>query len=118
MRPVYRTQLGGLTQTGSVGSVGDAGTPSHDVSTDRITIVGVTTTALGGIGADRRASAGGARFVTSKRMRKIDPVRSNAAMALAGAVSHLQQLVDRLWAEAALYAERHGTEPHSPRCRH
>lgn len=55
--------------------------------------------------ADRRASVGG-RFVTNKRLRKIEPVHPTAAVAMAGSVGGMQEFVRRLRAEASLYAAR------------
>lgn len=71
---------------------------------------GTTTVALRAanrvvMAADRRASVGG-RFVTNKRLRKIEPVRPTAAVAMAGSVGGMQEFVRALRAEASLYTAR------------
>ena len=77
-----------------------------DVVETGTTVVGLRTTDAVVLAADRRASVGGGRFVTNKRMRKIESVHPTAAVALSGAVGDIQQFVRTLRAEAALYAER------------
>jgi proteasome beta subunit len=76
------------------------------------TVVGVTTGDVVVMAADRRASVGGGRFVTNKRVRKVEPVHPTAAAALSGAVGHIQHYVRVLEAESALYEDRRG-EPMS-----
>lgn len=74
------------------------------------TIVGLTTAERVVLAADRRASLGG-RFVTNKRVRKVEPIQPTAAVALSGAVGGLQGFVRTLRAETALYADRRGEPP-------
>lgn len=74
------------------------------------TVVGVTAAEAVVLAADRRASLGG-RFVTNKRVRKVEPVHPTAAVALSGAVGHIQRFVRVLRAESALYADRRGEPP-------
>ncbi|PSP76500.1 proteasome subunit beta [Halobacteriales archaeon QS_1_68_20] len=69
------------------------------------TVVGLTTDDAVVLGADRRASLGG-RFVSNKGMLKIEQVHPTAAMALSGAVGHIQSFTRNLRAETDLYEAR------------
>jgi proteasome beta subunit len=70
------------------------------------TVVGLVAGKTVVLAADRRASVGGGRFVTNKRVRKVEPVHPTAAVALSGAVGHIQHFVRTLRAETRLYADR------------
>ncbi|MFB6300020.1 MAG: proteasome subunit beta [Halobacteriales archaeon] len=96
-RPLYETDP--VTPTRPTASTGD------DVSETGTTIVALQAADTVVLAADRRASLGG-RFVTSKRVRKIEDVHPTAALALSGAVGHIQQFTRTLRAEAALYEQR------------
>jgi len=98
--PLHETDpsLLGHVPDGDRGTVAETGT----------TVVGLTTDDAVVMAADRRASVGGGRFVTSKRVRKVEPVHPTAAAALSGAVGHIQQFVRTLEAEANLYEDRRG----------
>lgn len=74
------------------------------------TIVGVVAKDAVVLAADQRASVGGGRIVTNKHVRKVEAVHPTAAMALSGAVGHLQHLVRVLRAESRLYADRRGVD--------
>ena len=74
------------------------------------TIVGLVADDAVVLAADRRASLGG-RFVTNKDVRKVEAVHPSAAVALSGAVGHIQHFVRVLRAESALYADRRGAAP-------
>ena len=88
-----------LTPAGSPGSISETGT----------TVVGVRTADTIVLAADRRASLGG-RFVTNKRVDKIEQVHPAAALALSGAVGHIQAFARILTAESQLYRDRRGEE--------
>ncbi|GAA0228884.1 proteasome subunit beta [Haladaptatus pallidirubidus] len=60
------------------------------------------------LAADRRASLGG-RFISNKKMMKIEQVHPTAAITLAGGVGDLQSFVRTLRAETSLYESRQGT---------
>jgi proteasome beta subunit len=93
--------LDGISDPGD-GTVAETGT----------TVVGLAAEEAVVLAADRRASVGGGRFVTSKRVRKVEPVHPTAAVALSGAVGHIQHFVRTLRAETRLYEDRRG-EPMS-----
>ena len=86
---------GRATPAGSEGSISETGT----------TVVGVRTDDAIVLAADRRASLGG-RFVTNKRVDKIEQVHPAAAVALSGAVGHIQSFTRILNAESQLYRDR------------
>lgn len=73
------------------------------------TIVGVAEDAVV-LAADRRASLGG-RFVSSKDTRKVEAVHPTGAVALSGAVGHIQQFTRVLRAESRLYENRRDEAP-------
>jgi proteasome beta subunit len=75
------------------------------------TVVGVTTDDAVVLAADRRASVGGGRFVSNKRVRKVEPIHPTAAAALSGAVGHIQHFTRVLTAESTLYDDRRGDPP-------
>jgi proteasome beta subunit len=77
------------------------------------TVVGATAGEAVVVGADRRASLGG-RLVTSKDVRKVEPVHPTAAVGFSGAVGHIQGFVRTLRTEASLYADRRGDPPSIP----
>jgi len=89
-----------------------AGTDGGVVETGT-TVVGATAGDAVVVGADRRASLGG-RFVTSKAVRKVEPVHPAAAVGFSGAVGHIQGFVRTLRTEASLYADRRGDPPSIP----
>jgi proteasome beta subunit len=91
------------------GLLGDVPDGDGQVVETGTTVVGVTTDDAVVLAADRRASLGG-RFVTNKRVRKVEPVHPTAATALSGAVGHIQQFVRLLRAETSLYEDRRGEE--------
>ncbi|MDY6819007.1 MAG: proteasome subunit beta [Halobacteriales archaeon] len=80
-------------------------TADGDVNETGTTIVALQTAESVVLAADRRASLGG-RFVTNKRVQKIEDVHPTAALALSGAVGHIQRFTRMLRAEAALYEQR------------
>ncbi len=82
----------------------DGELPADAVETGT-TVVALTTDDGVVLGADRRASLGG-RFVSNKRVMKIEQVHPTAAMALSGAVGHIQSFTRNLRAEADLYEAR------------
>lgn len=96
-RPLYETDPPmvnrSLDATG--GEVTETGTTIVALETDEAVV----------LAADRRASLGG-RFVTNKHVRKVEDVHPTAALALSGAVGHIQQFTRLLRAEAALYEQR------------
>lgn len=81
--------------------------PSNQINHTGTTVVAVTADDATVLGADRRASLGG-RFISNKDVDKIHRVHPTAALALSGAVSHLQQLTELLRAETSLYEMRRG----------
>lgn len=99
--PISKTTAptGSTSSAGSVESINETGT----------TVVGVRTGDGIVLGADRRASLGG-RFVTNKRVDKIKQVHPAAAVALSGAVGHIQSFTRILSAESQLYRDRRGDE--------
>lgn len=97
---------GAANGTGGERGTSIGGTGNGVVETGT-TVVGLTTDDAVVMAADRRASVGG-RFVTNKRVRKVEQVHPTAATALSGAVGHIQHFVRVLRAEAALYDDRRG----------
>ena len=71
------------------------------------TVVALSTDDAVVLGADRRASLGG-RFVSNKRVMKVEQVHPTAAMALSGAVGHIQSFTRSMRAESNLYESRRG----------
>jgi proteasome beta subunit len=100
--------------------------PLHETSSSRIgqvsadedgavnetgtTIVGLAAEDAVVLAADRRASLGG-RFVSSKDTRKVEAVHPTGAVALSGAVGHIQQFTRVLSAESRLYENRRDEAP-------
>jgi len=88
----------------------DAGIEDGAVTETGTTVVGLKAGGAVVLAADRRASVGGGRFVTGKRVRKVEPVHPTAAAALSGAVGGIQSFVRTLRAETSLYRDRRGEE--------
>jgi len=86
-----------------------AGVEDGTVTETGTTVVGLKAGGAVVLAADRRASVGG-RFVTGKRVRKVEPVHPTAAAALSGAVGGIQSFVRTLRAETSLYRDRRGEE--------
>lgn len=107
-RPLHEAgAAAGSTAAGSIearadGTVAETGT----------TVVALTAADAVVLAADRRASVGGGRFVTGKRVQKVEAVHPTAATACSGTVGHIQRFNAALDAEASLYETRRG-EPTS-----
>jgi proteasome beta subunit len=102
-----RTGTALYRQAGSRGFAAPAEPATDDAVETGTTIVGVTAADAVVLAADRRASLGG-RLVTNKSVRKVDPIHPTAAVALSGAVGHLDTFVRTMRTEATLYEDRRG----------
>lgn len=93
------------------GRHGAAESSDSQVAETGTTVVGLVADGSVVLAADRRASVGGGRFVTSKDVRKVEGVHPTAAAALSGTVGHIQHFVRLLRAESRLYEDRRGDPP-------
>lgn len=76
--------------------------PDENLIKTGTTLVALTTAEGVVMATDRRASAAG-RFVLSKNARKVERVHPTAALAISGAVSPAQTLIENLRSEVSLY---------------
>jgi proteasome beta subunit len=98
------------TNRSTIGQVSADGEGGGTVNETGTTIVGVAAEDAVVLAADRRASLGG-RFVSSKDTRKVEAVHPTGAVALSGAVGHIQQFTRLLRAETRLYENRRDEAP-------
>ncbi|AGN01984.1 proteasome subunit beta [Salinarchaeum sp. Harcht-Bsk1] len=92
-------------------AVGDA-TQHHDdetVNKTGTTTIGISTEDGVVIATDRRASLGG-RFVSNKRVQKVEQIHPTAALTLVGSVGGAQSLIRTLRSETSLYGTRRGED--------
>jgi proteasome beta subunit len=102
--PLHESNYSTIRQVSPGGEDGGA------VNETGTTIVGVAAEDAVVLAADRRASLGG-RFVSSKDTRKVEAVHPTGAVALSGAVGHIQQFTRVLRAETRLYENRRDEAP-------
>ncbi|WP_135662661.1 archaeal proteasome endopeptidase complex subunit beta [Halorhabdus rudnickae] len=95
--PVYEPELGSLPDSGTDREVTETGT----------TTIGITTAEGVVIATDMRASLGG-RFVSNKRVQKVEQIHPTAALTLVGSVGGAQSFIRTLRAEVNLYEARRG----------
>ncbi|WP_232686697.1 proteasome subunit beta [Halobacterium zhouii] len=91
-----------------------AGESASDAADGQVVETGTTIVTLQAddsvvVAADQRASLGG-RFVTNKSVQKVEQIHPTAAVALSGAVGHIQQFVRTMRAETRLYSDRRGED--------
>ncbi|WP_181687190.1 archaeal proteasome endopeptidase complex subunit beta [Halorhabdus salina] len=97
--PVYEPELGSLPESGANGDVNETGT----------TTIGITTSEGVVVATDMRASLGG-RFVSNKRVQKVEQIHPTAALTLVGSVGGAQSFIRSLQAEVNLYEARRGRD--------
>jgi len=86
-----------------------AGQDEENVNKTGTTTVGIATDDGVVIATDRRASLAG-RFVSNKRVVKVEEIHPSAAMTLVGSVGGAQSFISSLRAEVNLYESRRGNE--------
>ncbi|WP_368408352.1 proteasome subunit beta [Halorubellus salinus] len=86
-----------------------AGEDQENVNKTGTTTVGIATDAGVVIATDRRASLAG-RFVSNKKVVKVEEIHPSAAMTLVGSVGGAQSFISSLRAEVNLYEARRGEE--------
>ena len=84
-----------------------AGQDEENVNKTGTTTVGIATDDGVVIATDRRASLAG-RFVSNKRVVKVEEIHPSAAMTLVGSVGGAQSFISSLRAEVNLYEARRG----------
>ncbi|AWB27009.1 archaeal proteasome endopeptidase complex subunit beta [Halococcoides cellulosivorans] len=99
--PVHEPRLGSLPDSGA--------DENGDVAKTGTTTIGLTTADGVVVATDRRASLGG-RFVSNKRVQKVEQIHPNAALTLVGSVGGAQSFIRTLRAEVNLYESRRGTD--------
>ncbi|WP_158854418.1 archaeal proteasome endopeptidase complex subunit beta [Halorhabdus sp. CUG00001] len=97
--PVYEPELGSLPESGVDGEVNETGT----------TTIGITTAEGVVVATDMRASLGG-RFVSNKRVQKVEQIHPTGALTLVGSVGGAQSFIRSLRAEVNLYEARRGRD--------
>jgi proteasome beta subunit len=97
--PVYEPELGSIPDAGADGDVNETGT----------TTIGITTAEGVVVATDMRASLGG-RFVSNKRVQKVEQIHPTAALTLVGSVGGAQSFIRSLRAEVNLYEARRGRD--------
>jgi len=86
-----------------------AGRDEENVNKTGTTTVGIATDDGVVIATDRRASLAG-RFVSNKKVVKVEEIHPTAAMTLVGSVGGAQSFISSLRAEVNLYEARRGEE--------
>jgi len=86
-----------------------AGQDEENVNKTGTTTVGIATEDGVVIATDRRASLAG-RFVSNKKVVKVEEIHPSAAMTLVGSVGGAQSFISSLRAEVNLYEARRGKE--------
>ncbi|MFB6184152.1 MAG: archaeal proteasome endopeptidase complex subunit beta [Haloarculaceae archaeon] len=96
-------ELGSLPENRSPGDHGD------NVNETGTTTIGISTEEGVVVATDMRASLGG-RFVSNKRVQKVEQIHPTAALTLVGSVGGAQSFIRSLRAEVNLYEARRGED--------